>query len=453
LIAPGDTTVRKRTEPRTAPTPARKVAVEVLADVRGGQLLDIAFNQRAASLDPRERRWVHELTYGVMRHRAALDAALGERVRGGLTRLDVDLVDVLRAGAYQLLHMNSVPSYAAIAQTVELTKQRNGLGAGKLVNAVMRRLDRERNEPPGPVRGDHLDQLALQHSHPRWLVKRWVGRFGVAQAAALLAVNNTEPPLYVRPYNITLEQLESSLEMEGAAPAESPLVRDSLVLAGGVPLTELSAFSSGELFVQDPGATLVTRYAAIPQNVLVADVCAAPGGKALELSRTNPLIASDRSAARLGRLVENVRRVGATNIQMLVMDVRVRAVGQFDAVLLDAPCSGTGTFRRHPDARWRLRSADIAAMSASQRQLIDAAAGLVRPGGLLVYSTCSIDPEENDQVVDSFLATHADFMLDPPPAGTLPAGVLDHGRLRVLPHVHGTDGSFAVRLRRGRVQA
>jgi 16S rRNA (cytosine967-C5)-methyltransferase len=430
-------------------TPSRLAVAEVLQDLRAGELLDAAFERRIAPLDDRDRRWAHELAYGVLRRRSWLDSLLTERVRGGLARLDPDLSDLLRAGAYQLLQMRSVPPYAAIAQTVELAKTRHGLGASKLVNAVLRRLDRERENLARALPSDPVEAMVVTHSHPRWLIQRWIARYGVAETVALLEANNVEPSTYVRPFNVVREQLEASLEAEGLEITDAPLVRDSVKLPLGTALTELSAFQQGRFFVQDPAATLVTQYAAIAPHSVVADLCAAPGGKTLELSRgAAQVVASDRSMIRLSRLAENIARLDASGIELVVMDARTPALGQVDAVLLDAPCTGTGTFRRHPDARWRLKASDISVMASTQRSLLDAAANIVKPGGLLVYSTCSLEPEENDQPVDLFLATHPQFTLEPPPEGTVPADVLDGGRLRVLPQRHGTDGAFAVRLRR-----
>jgi 16S rRNA (cytosine967-C5)-methyltransferase len=418
--------------------------------MRKGEMLDPAFEARAAALDARDRRWLQELVFGMLRRRAELDAHIAPRVTGGLARLDADVVDLLRLGADQLLHMNSVPAYAAIAQTVELVKQRHGLGASRLANAVLRRIDRERAELAVPAPADPVEALALAYSHPRWLVARWVARWGAADTAALLAQNNSEPPTVLRPYGVVREQLESILEAAGVATREVPLVRASLEITGGPALTELGAYRQGQFFVQDPGATLVTEYAAIAPGARVADLCAAPGGKALELARTAAVvIACDRSPARTPRLAQNIKRVDAKNVLAVVADARFPAVGVVDAVLLDVPCSGTGTFRRHPDARWRLKPSDLAVMSALQRALLRAAAETVRPGGLLVYSTCSIEPEENDAQIESFLAdARGAWTLEPPPAGAVPAEVLDAGRLRVLPQRHGVDGAFAARLRR-----
>ncbi len=430
-------------------TESRIAAAAILADLRGGQLLDPAFERHAGPLDARDRRWVQELVWGTLRRRGWFDAVLSLRVRGGLVRLDGDVADLLRLGAYQLLNMNSVPPYAAIAQTVELAKQRHGIGASKLVNAVLRRVDRERDalEPVTP--SDPVDALAVRGSHPRWLVARWVARFGLDATEQLLAANNTEPPTVLRPYGVVREQLEAMLEGAGATVHDAPLVHDSLILGAGVQLTELGAFKQGLFFVQDPAATLVTQYAAIAPGSVVADLCSAPGGKALELTRTARLvIAADRVPGRLERLLVSCGRLDVQNMVAYVGDAREPAVRGLDAVLLDVPCTGTGTLRRHPDARWRLKTSDLAVMSTLQRDILHAAADAVRPGGLLVYSTCSIEPEENDGPVDAFLAAHPDFVLEPPPEGAVPVAVLDHGRLRVLPHVHGVDGAFAARLRR-----
>jgi len=430
-------------------TDARRAAAELLADLRRGELLDPAFDERTLPLDARDRRWLQELVYGMLRHRAVIDAYLDDRVRGGLVRLDPDLIDLLRLGVYQLLYMGSVPAYAAIAQTVELAKRRHGIGASRLANAVLRRVDRERDSLKLPESGDPVDALSLRYSHPRWLVARWVARWGADDTERLLAINNSEAPTVLRPYGIVREQLEATLESAGAHVEDVPLVPDSIQLGSGVSLTELGAYRKGLFFVQDPGATLVTRYASIAADATVADLCAAPGGKALELSRDARLVvASDRSEARIRWVAENVRRMEAKNVLAMVADARHPALRPVDAVLVDVPCTGTGTFRRHPDARWRLRISDIAVMAALQRSILRAAAEVVKPGGLLVYSTCSLEPEENDAQIESFLAERSHWRLEPPAEGAVNAAVLDAGRLRVLPQRHGVDGAFAARLRR-----
>jgi 16S rRNA (cytosine967-C5)-methyltransferase len=443
---------------RVAPTPggvtdARMAAAAICADLRAGELLDSAFERRVGDehhLDARDRRWTRELVYGMLRRRARLDAFLNERVRNGIARLDADLLDLLRLGAFQLLYMGSVPAYAAIAQTVELAKRRHGLGASKLANAVLRRLDRERDALRLPTPSDPLDALALEYSHPRWLIARWIARWGEEETRKLLDANNGEAPLVARPYHAVREQLEAMLESAGVRVDDAPLARDSIVLSSQVSsLTDLGAFRQGLFHLQDPGSTLVTQYACVPTGAIVADLCAAPGGKTIELSRNaSRVFASDLSFSRLRRVLANSSRLEIPHIYPYVADARMPAIRPVDFVLLDAPCTGTGTFRRHPDARWRLRPSDLAVLGTLQRVILRGAATVVRPGGLLVYSTCSLEPEENDAQIESFLAENPGWRLEPPPEGTVPAAVLDAGRLRVLPQRHGTDGAFAARLRR-----
>jgi 16S rRNA (cytosine967-C5)-methyltransferase len=431
-------------------TDARVAAAEICADIRGGELLDPAFDRRTNRLDARDRRWVRELVYGMLRRRSRLDGFLDARVNGGAFRLDVDLHDLMRLGAAQLLYMESVPAYAAIAQTVELAKRRHGMGASKLANAVLRRLDRERDTLTIPTPSDPIDRLALEGSHPRWLVARWTERWGADETQRLLEANNHEAPLIARPWHVVREQLEAMLESAGVHGEDAPLVRDSIVLSSPVSsLTELGPFRQGLFHLQDPASTLVTQYACVPTGALVADLCAAPGGKSVELSRNaSQVFSSDLSFSRLQRVVENATRLEIDSMYAYVADARYPAVRPLDLVLIDAPCTGTGTFRRHPDARWRLKVSDLAVMSSIQRNILKTAADAVKPGGWLVYSTCSLELEENDEQIARFLAEHPDFKLDPPPDGAVPASVLDNGFLRVLPQRHGTDGAFAARLRR-----
>ncbi len=430
-------------------TGARVAAAEIFAALRQGSLLDPVFERRAARLEPRDRRWLRELVYGTLRRRAWIDAVLDARTKGGLSRLDPGMLDLLRLGSYQLLFMDSVPAYAAIAQAVELAKRGHGVGASKLANAVLRRIERERASLEVPAPADPVEALAQATSHPAWLVQRWMERWGPDATRALLDANNGEAPLVLRPVGTGAAELAQALDAAGVTTEPAPLVADSLQVTSPVSLSELGAFRQGRFHLQDPASTLVTRYAHVPEGGTAADLCAAPGGKSVELARrAGVVLSSDVSWERLQRVRENVARLGTAHVLPFVADARFPAVGAVDAVLIDVPCTGTGTFRRHPDARWRLKASDVAVLGALQRAILRAAATIVRPGGVLVYSTCSLEQEENDEPVNAFLAAHPEFTIEPPPEGTVPASTLDGGRLRVLPQVHGTDGAFAARLRR-----
>src|SRR5215211_7594751 len=224
-------------------TPGRIAAAEICADMRSGELLDSAFDRRTAGLDARDRRWLRELVYGMLRQRGLIDALLAERVRGGIARVDADLVDLMRLGVYQLLHMGSVPPYAAIAQTVELAKVRHGIGASKLMNAVLRRIDRERDGIAPVLPADTAESLAVRYSHPEWLVRRWLSRWGKDATELTLKRNNDEAPVVLRPFGIVREQLEAMLESADVHVEEggAPLVRDSIQVAGGITLADLGA--------------------------------------------------------------------------------------------------------------------------------------------------------------------------------------------------------------------
>jgi 16S rRNA (cytosine967-C5)-methyltransferase len=228
-----------------------------------------------------------------------------------------------------------------------------------------------------------------------------------------------------------------------------PLAPDAVRLSSGGVLEALAAVPS---VVQDPAAGLVVRYAAVPPGARVADLCAAPGGKALALAETaGYLAAADLGFGRLARLRENLRRLEGLPVGLVVADARQPPFRPVDAVLIDVPCTGTGTFRRHPDGRWRLGPEDLESLVRLQREILEAAASVVRPGGLLIYSTCSLEPEENEEQVDAFLNEHPEFELEPPAPGVLDPALLDvGGRLVVLPQEVGVDGAFAARLRRSR---
>ena len=220
-------------------TTPRVVAAGITADLRSGEMLDASFERRAVDLDARDRRWLRELIYGMLRQRGTIDAILEERVRGGLSRVDSDLVDLMRLGVYQLLHMGSVPAYAAIAQTVELAKVRHGIGASKLVNAVLRRIDRESSDLTVPIPPDPVEGMAVRYSHPRWIVARWLKRYGEEGTTVLLMKNNAEAPVVIRPYGIVREQLEAMLEGSGVEVEDAPLARDSIQISGGISLNDL----------------------------------------------------------------------------------------------------------------------------------------------------------------------------------------------------------------------
>jgi len=428
-------------------TEPRRAALETLRRVRAGELADRALERSASGLSERDRAWTQELVYGTFRLRGRLDHLLDARVRGGVASLDPDVLDVLRLGAYQLLEMKSVPPYAAVSQSVELARAAGSGRASGLVNGVLQALRRHGSEVRFPDRRtDPVGYLSAWHSHPRWLVERWVRAWGVEDAEALLDADNLRPELYLRPLRVDPGEARARLLDAGIESEPVPFSPDSLRILP--PAGARDALAAVPSAVQDPAAALVVRYAAVPEGARVLDLAAAPGGKALGLAeRAGFVAAADVSPSRLLRVRENAERVGE-RLGLVAADARFPPFRPVDVVLLDAPCTGTGTFRRHPDGRWRVTPDDLAALAALQREMLDAAAELVRPGGWLVYSTCSLEPEENQDQVSAFLGAHPEFVLDPP-VGAVDDWLLDaRGELQVLPQRTGVDGAFAARMRR-----
>jgi 16S rRNA (cytosine967-C5)-methyltransferase len=393
-------------------------------------------------MEERDRRLAHELAAGVLRRRGDLDTALAPYAEHGWESVKPQLRDLLRLGAYQLLELDKVPAHAAVGTSTELAKKIVGERAAKFVNAMLRKLATH-GAPSGSDAGS-------RRSHPAWLIIRWDARFGVEGTRDLLLWNDTPPPLVVQPARWSVEQLETAFRAEGLHVRRAP--HDAgLVVEGRTP-TKLPGFTEGGFVVQDPAQALVARFAAIPDGAAVYDACAAPGGKSIAIGRAigpsgGRVLAGDANVARTRKLNGNLARAGSGREFVLAADAAHPPCRPVDAVLLDAPCLGTGTFARHPDARWKVSPRALEVIVDRQQALLAGVAGAVKPGGLLVYATCSLEPEENAQQVDRFLATHPEFAREPAPHAD-PTWLSPAGDLALLPQVHGTDGAYAARLRR-----
>jgi len=407
--------------------------------VRDGATFAAARDRHLAGLAERDRRLAHELAAGVLRRRAQLDRTLP------LSTADPRLHDILRLGAYQLRALDRVPAYAAVSTSVALARETAGEAAGGFVNHVLRRLARDA--------GCGMRDAAP--THPPWLVERWRRRFGAAETARLTAWNDAKPPLVLQPARCGRDALEARLRAAGFGVREAPFDAGIVLTPGDhasrIPHpAHLPGFEEGAFIVQDPAHALVCRYAAVPRGTLVYDACAAPGGKGVTLERLGArVVAGDARRDRLARLADTVRRAGVA-IPVVGADLVAAplAPATADAVLVDAPCSATGTMARHPDARWRLSPRLIDRAAARQSDLLRAAAPLVRPGGLLIYATCSLEPEENGDVVNAFLQRHREFSREPERRAVAAELLTADGDFQSLPQRHGVDGAFAARLRR-----
>jgi len=434
----------------------REAALQALCRVeRDNAFLNLALPPFLLTLERPERALAQELAAGVLRRLNTLDWSLALFLKRPLEGLTVWIRNLLRLGAYQILYLERVPDHAAVDETVRLAHRYGHRGVAGLVNAVLRRLAAAGGELPWPdPERQPLEYLVLQRSHPRWLMERWFRRFGAAEASALGETNNIPPPLALRPnrLRITPGALIEKLSARGIAAAESPRL-PGIVLAkaeGAVPA--LPGYREGLFSVQGESAALVAPLLQPQPGEQIIDLCSAPGGKSTHLAELmenqGVVTAVDLHPRRLGLVELAAERLGLTAINTLALDGRSidgAGLSPPHRILVDAPCSGLGVIRRLPELKWRRRPADLERMPRLQLTLLEAAAKLLRPGGLLLYSVCTTEPEETVAVADAFAAAHPCFTARPfdrflPPG--LQSAVTAPGRLFLYPHRHGLDGFF-----------
>jgi len=456
---------------------ARKVALECLLTLSHSNasiaaVVDNAFGRRPA-IDGRERRLVNGLVYGVTRWQKQLDWVLNQFINPRF-QLDAKHRNILRLGAFQLLHLDGIPAHAAIFETVQLAtshprKSSRGRKTAGFINAVLRSIQREgKTVAYPPLDANPTEHIASSLSYPTWLVKQWLHTRGVPWTLAFCRASNQIAPFAFR-VNTLLTQREEVcqfLEKKGLSASLSKIAPDGIALENRTittfdatgELTLKDILNRKDLYVQDESAMLVAHLLSPEDAEFIVDLCAAPGGKTTHLAHlmknTGKIIAVDASAEKISLLQKNCRRVEAHNVETRVMDATkadLKFIKTADAVLIDAPCSGFGTLRRHPDIRWNKTLEQIRALSEIQYNLLKNAATHIKPGGILVYSTCSIEPMENEKVIQRFLANFPmykienaqRFLPDVPSSAITPQGFV-----QTFPHEHGVDGAFAARLRK-----
>ena len=436
---------------------ARETALRVLISCRtNGAWADAALKAQLVrdGLDRADAALCSRIVYGVLQNQLLLDHYIGAYCSQRPDHLQPPLLDILRVGAYQILFLDKIPDSAAVNTSVELAKLFKRGQASGLVNAVLRKISQNKQTLPAIPDRDPVRQLSIRYSHPRWLVKRLMALLGREETEAFLAADNGVAPLTVQvnPLKTTAEALTAELEGAGVSAKPHPWVPGCLELSGTGDLTALPAFREGKFLVQDPAARLVSLIAGVTPGQKVLDVCAAPGGKsfscAFAMEDRGTILACDLHENKLKRVREGAARLGLTCVDTATADGRVfrpEWEGAFDTVLVDAPCSGLGIIRKKPDARYK-KVDDLFALPVIQNDILSNAARYVRPGGVLVYSTCTILPEENGEVTDGFLADHPEFVRTP---FTLPAPVGEtDGQLTLWPQRHGTDGFYICRMER-----
>lgn len=429
------------------------MAIQVLARVAATEaylnvVLDTVLDEQKLK-DPRDAGLVTELCYGTTRRRMTLDTVLRKFADRSLDTIEDRVLAALRLGVYQLFFMR-VPKHAAVGDTVDALKAVGLDRAAGFVNAILRRVSELPELPKSD--GDEIGRLVYDTSHPAWLVKRWLRQFGPERASAMLAADNDSPPVVIRANTskVTRDELFAQLTEAGVACRPTPLSPLGIVLESPGRIEELYGYREGLWQVQDEAAQLVTVFAQIPANARVLDACAAPGGKACHLAQTNEVVAIDVHANKLPKIDAESKRLGLRKRLTLeradASKPLPEALGEFDAVLIDAPCTGLGTLRRHPELRYRRQESDIAELSHLQREILEQCSLVVKPGGLLVFAVCSTDTAEGPDQIEMFLRSHPDFTTEPPKGlSALPTW---QGHLRTLPGPEGLDGFFAARLRK-----
>lgn len=433
----------------------RGLAVKILnrverTDAYLERLLDN--EMRNSELKGPDKALLYEIVHGVVRWMGRLDWILNGFYKGTFSKAIPNLKNGLRVALYQILFLDRVPDYAAVNDAVEFVKKLQGQKPADLTNAILRNIIRSKNaiRYPSPEE-DLIGYLSAFYSHPSWLVKRYVERFGRDETEKLLIANNEKPYLTLR-VNFQLvkpEDFKNLLDSVNLKYSPGRFLTEFFKLQNLTNITAWEYFAKGYFNIQDESAGLACRLLDVRDGMRVLDLCAAPGGKTAYLAAlmhsTGEIVAIDRFESRLKLLMNNMKRLSITNVKTVETDALNYNGDLFDRVLADVPCSGTGTLSKKPDIKWKKDLFDLKGIINTQQKLLHKAAQLVKPGGVLVYSTCSIEPEENIGIVKKFLETHSDFKLVNA-SDKFPPEILDeNGCVQTFPHRHKMDGAFAAK--------
>ena len=439
----------------------REVALEILESIEKNQAYsNLLLNKtiEKCNLPPKDVALLTEMVYGTIQQRDTLDYYLNPFIKKG-KRLETWVNVLLRLSLYQMVYLDRIPDRAVIYEAVEIAKKRGHKGVAAMVNGVLRSVQREGVASFEQIR-DPIKRIAIETSHPEWLVKRWVGQFGLEETRRLCESNLVSPKQTARvnTARITVEEAMERLKEEGIEVMTGDLAPEAIKAVKGN-LAHSKLFKDGLLTIQDESSMLVARALGVRENEHVLDSCAAPGGKSTHIAElmhnTGQVVSLDIHSHKIKLIEEQASRLQLTNIQTKVLDSRKAAESfpdeTFDKILVDAPCSGFGVLRRKPDIKYAKKENDISNLTNVQQAILESVAPLLKRGGTLVYSTCTIDKEENDDILNEFLKKHPEFEMDESLKERLPIKVQKHvkeGKLLLLPHYFGTDGFFIAALRK-----
>nr|WP_099476908.1 16S rRNA (cytosine(967)-C(5))-methyltransferase RsmB [Paenibacillus ihbetae] len=449
--------------PKGRPASPRELAMHVLTQVeQEGAYSNLLLNTalQKAALSKSDAGLATELIYGTISRLNTLDYFLDKYVNKGTRKLQPWVRALLRLSLYQIIYLDRIPDHAVVSEAVNLAKRRGHQGISGMVNGVLRNILRQKESLAIPADLPAAKRISLQHSHPEWLVERWISQYGPETAEAICAANNEPPAVSVRVNTTMISREEMLKEMEGhglqAAP--STLSPYGIVVKGAGNMALTDWYREGMISIQDESSMLVAEAVAPEPGMRVLDCCAAPGGKSAhmgELMKDEGSIVANDIHSHKGKLIaDQAARLGLDCIRTVTGDALELPArfepASFDRILLDAPCSGLGVIRRKPDLKWGKTEEDIREIAALQSKLLDSVSALLRPGGVLVYSTCTIEPQENEGVVTSFVNRHPEFALDE--TGSLSRlkdnALVRGGGIQILPQHYHSDGFYIARLRR-----
>ncbi|WOZ36721.1 16S rRNA (cytosine(967)-C(5))-methyltransferase RsmB [Paenibacillus polymyxa] len=449
---------------KTRKQTAREVALDVLTGVeQEGAYSNLELNRRLqqAGLSASDVGLTTELVYGTVARRNTLDYFLNKFVQKGTAKLQPWVRSLLRMSVYQLVYLDRVPDHAVVSEAVTIAKRRGHQGISGMVNGVLRSMLREPDKLRIPDGLSAEERISLEHSHPQWLVKRWIKQYGADTAEAICKANNEPPAVSVR-VNTTMtsrDQLLDEMVAKGIDAVLSPVSPYGIVVRSGGNMALTSWYTDGLLSVQDESSMLVAEAVAPEPGMTVLDCCAAPGGKTAHMAELmkdrGRIVANDLHAHKHQLIREQANRLGLDAVETVTgdaLDLKERyAPASFDRILLDAPCSGFGVIRRKPDLRWSKTAEDVRDITQLQHELLDSVAGLLKPGGILVYSTCTIEPDENEGQLARFLSEHPEYELAKDhsfPDVNHEMDGIQKGSVQLLPQHFHSDGFYIARLRR-----
>ncbi|HBA88967.1 MAG TPA: 16S rRNA (cytosine(967)-C(5))-methyltransferase RsmB [Geobacter sp.] len=441
----------------------RRAAFEILLRIeKEKSFADILLDHELSKeiIKGADRGLLTELVYGVLRRQGTLDHIMGQFSKQRPEKLELVVRLLLRLGIYQSFFLDRVPVSAAVNETVNLAKELAPRASG-FINAVLRSADRGRDGIEYPDRSENpVGYLAARYSHPAWLTAQWCEQLGVDAAEELAAAMSEPPPFTVRTntLRVSREELMARLEKEGVTCSRTAWSPDGVRLNQSGQITKLASFRDGLFTVQDESSQMAPVFLAPEKGERVLDACAAPGGKSTQMAQlmgdSGEIFACDVNHKKLRMIKETCDRLGIESVRTFTMDATVpsNAIKEttFHRILVDAPCSGLGVIRRHPEGKWTKSAADLAQLAATQKAILENLCGYLETGGTLLYATCSTSPQENEEVVDAFLERHPEFVLEDlrPLFPCFAPLFTERGFFRSWPHRDGMDGFFSARLKK-----